>query len=171
MEKYNMRNSSLPALKPIVKLCFKLYALPLVNKLSFLKNKICKEIGIPLSTQFNNKFYCTSGRLKLGHNVSLADTFILDYAWVSMGNNVSFSYKNTIITSTHDLADFNTVLTMPVTIGSNVWITTGVIILPGVTIGSNVIIGAGSVVSRDIPSGVFAAGNPCKPVKNIDFKM
>ena len=49
-------------------------------------------------------------------------------------------------------------------------ITSNVTILPGVTIGSNTIIGAGSVVSRDIPSGVFAAGNPCRVIKRIDFR-
>lgn len=49
----------------------------------------------------------------------------------------------------------------PVIIGSYVWIGYGVIILPGVTIGDHTIIGAGSVVSKDIPSGVVAAGNPC----------
>ena len=45
-----------------------------------------------------------------------------------------------------------------------------VTILPGVCIGSNTVIGAGSVVTNDIPSGVFAAGNPYKVIKSIDFK-
>ena len=47
----------------------------------------------------------------------------------------------------------------------NVWITTNVTILPGVTIGENTIIGAGSVVTRDIPANVYAAGNPCRVIK------
>ena len=50
------------------------------------------------------------------------------------------------------------------------WITTNVTILPGITIGDNTVIGAGSVVTKDIPSGVFAAGNPCKVIKQISFK-
>lgn len=58
-----------------------------------------------------------------------------------------------------------------VTIGENVWIGYGVIILPGVNIGNNTIIGAGSVVSKDIPSGVLAAGNPCIVKKVIDQKI
>ena len=58
----------------------------------------------------------------------------------------------------------------PVTIGEHVWIGYGVIILPGVTIGDHVIIGAGSVVTKDIPSGVMAAGNPCIVKKVIDVK-
>ena len=56
----------------------------------------------------------------------------------------------------------------PVTIGEQVWIGYGVIILPGVTIGDHVIIGAGSVVTKDIPSGVVAAGNPCVVKKVLD---
>lgn len=59
----------------------------------------------------------------------------------------------------------------PVTFGENVWIGYGVIILPGVSIGNNTIIGAGSVVSRDIPSGVLAAGNPCIVKKVIDKEI
>lgn len=56
----------------------------------------------------------------------------------------------------------------PVVIGENVWLGYGVIILPGVTIGDNVIIGAGSVVTKNIPCAVLAAGNPCVVKKIID---
>ena len=52
-------------------------------------------------------------------------------------------------------------------IGSDVWIGGGAIILPGVRIGSRAVIGAGSVVTRDIPDGVFAAGNPCRVIRQI----
>ena len=52
--------------------------------------------------------------------------------------------------------------TAPITLGDNVWLGGDVTILPGVTIGSNTVIGAGSVVTKDIPSGVVAVGNPCK---------
>ena len=55
--------------------------------------------------------------------------------------------------------------TAPVTIGDNVWIGGGVIILPGVTIGNNVVIGAGSVVTKDIPDNVIAYGNPCRIIR------
>ncbi len=55
--------------------------------------------------------------------------------------------------------------TSPVTIGDNVWIGGGAIILPGVTIGNNVVIGAGSVVTKSIPDNTIAFGNPCKVVK------
>ncbi|MDD2961241.1 MAG: sugar O-acetyltransferase [Muribaculaceae bacterium] len=55
----------------------------------------------------------------------------------------------------------------PITIGKNVWIGGGSIILQGVTIGNNTTIGAGSVVTKDIPSNVLAVGNPCKVIKNL----
>ena len=59
---------------------------------------------------------------------------------------------------------------IPVTIGEYVWLGYGVIVLPGVTIGDHSIIGAGSVVTKDIPGGVMAAGNPCIVKKVIDAK-
>ena len=55
--------------------------------------------------------------------------------------------------------------TAPVTIGDNVWIGGGVIIMPGVTIGDNVVIGAGSVVTKDIPDNTIAFGNPCRVMR------
>jgi maltose O-acetyltransferase len=55
----------------------------------------------------------------------------------------------------------------PVSIGSDVWVGGAALILPGVRIGSRAVIGAGSVVTRDIPDGVFAAGNPCRVVREI----
>jgi maltose O-acetyltransferase len=55
----------------------------------------------------------------------------------------------------------------PITIGADVWVGGGAIICPGVTIGSRTIIGAGSVVTRDIPDAVFAAGNPCRVIRAI----
>ena len=56
---------------------------------------------------------------------------------------------------------------LPVTIGSDVWVAGGAIICPGVKIGSRSVIGAGSVVTRDIPADVFAAGNPCRVFRVI----
>jgi maltose O-acetyltransferase len=55
----------------------------------------------------------------------------------------------------------------PVEIGSDVWVGGGAIILPGVRIGSRSVIGAGSVVSRDIPEGVLAVGNPCRVIRYL----
>ena len=56
----------------------------------------------------------------------------------------------------------------PIDIGSDVWVGGGAIILAGVTIGSRAVIGAGSVVTRDVPAAVFAAGNPCRVIRAVD---
>ena len=56
---------------------------------------------------------------------------------------------------------------MPIHIGKNCWLGAGVIVMPGVTIGDNTVIGAGSIVTKDIPSGVVAVGNPCKVLRKI----
>jgi len=55
----------------------------------------------------------------------------------------------------------------PIEIGSDVWVGGGAIICPGVKIGAKSVIGAGSVVTRDVPEGVFAAGNPCRVVREL----
>jgi maltose O-acetyltransferase len=55
----------------------------------------------------------------------------------------------------------------PIDIGSDVWVGGGALILAGVRIGSRAVIGAGSVVTRDVPEGVFAAGNPCRVIRTI----
>jgi galactoside O-acetyltransferase len=56
---------------------------------------------------------------------------------------------------------------MPIHIGKNCWLGSGVLVLPGVTIGDDTVIGAGSVVTRDIPSNVVAVGNPCRVVREV----
>ncbi len=59
---------------------------------------------------------------------------------------------------------------LPVRIGKNCWLGAGVIVMPGVTIGDNTVIGAGSVVTKDIPAGVVAVGNPCKVLREVGEK-
>lgn len=56
----------------------------------------------------------------------------------------------------------------PVHIGRNCWIGAGAVIVPGITIGDNVVVGAGSIVTKDLPSGVVAVGNPCKVLREIN---
>lgn len=146
------------------KLALKLYSTPVFNKFKWVKKYLCKEFNLPLTTSISKGFYCSAPLLQVGENTGLGDTFIIAYAPITIGEGCSFSFKNTIITSTHDFNNFSTVIAKPVTIGNNVWITTNV------TIGDNTVIGAGSVVTKDIPSGVFAAGNPCRVIKRIDLK-
>ncbi len=151
-----------------LRLLYNLNKLPIIHR--FAAKEIKKALGLPNSVSFNQGFYVSAPLLELGENVGLSDTFIVAYAPIKIGSGCSFSFRNMIITSTHDFADFGTVIAKPVTIGDNVWITSNVTILPGVTIGSNTVIGAGSVVTKDIPGGVFAAGNPCKVIKEISFR-
>lgn len=166
---YKIGGVERPSNSKWIRLLFILHRLPVLHKL--VEKSLKQAIGIPDSTSILQGFYCSAPNLEVGDHTGLADTFILAYAPVHIGRSCSFSFRNMIITSTHDYADFSTVVAKPVTIGDNVWITSNVTILPGVTIGSHTVIGAGSVVTRDIPSGVFAAGNPCRVIKQIDFSI
>ena len=55
----------------------------------------------------------------------------------------------------------------PITIGDNVWLGGGVIVLPGVTIGDNAVVGAGAVVTLDLPANVVAVGNPARVIQRL----
>ena len=118
-------------------------------------------------------FYCDYGR-----NISVGENFytnhnvtILDGAKVSFGDNVFIAPDCVFSTAGHPLdteqRNQGLEIALPITVGNNVWIGTQVSVLPGVTIGNDVVIGAGSVVNRDIPDGVVAAGNPCRVIRKI----
>ena len=118
-------------------------------------------------------FYCDYGvHISAGNNLYINyDCTILDCNTVHLGNNVLLAPKVQIYTAYHP-TDPEQRLTgkeyaAPVIIGDNVWLGGGVIICPGVTISDNVTIGAGSVVTKDIPSNVVAAGNPCRVIKQL----
>ena len=89
---------------------------------------------------------------------------------VRIGDFTLFGPSVQIYTATHPLeAELRRTreFAKPVTIGSDVWVGGAAIILPGVTIGDRCVIGAGSVVTRDVPDQVFAAGNPCRVIREI----
>jgi maltose O-acetyltransferase len=113
-----------------------------------------------------------------GSQISLGDrsflnfgTIILDVAPVVIGNDVMMGPAVQLLTATHpfDAAERRSgwEYAKPITIGNDVWIGGGVIVCPGVTIGSETVIGAGSVVTKDIPPGVIAAGNPCRVLRPV----
>ncbi|HDY65713.1 MAG TPA: acyltransferase [Phycisphaerae bacterium] len=157
----------LPTLPLSKRVLLQFWSLPIPCGRSILQHLIRRALDIPPTTQFISGFKCISGNLYLGQNVSVCDTFFVDYVPIYISDNVGFSYRNIVITSQHDLKTFDKVIAKPIVIERNVWVTTNVTILGGVRIGENSVIGAGSVVTRDIPANVFAAGNPCRPIKEI----
>lgn len=117
-------------------------------------------------------FFCDYGaNILLGRNCFFNfNCIVLDVCRVEIGDHTLFGPAVQIYTATHPLdADSRRTQEFgkPIVIGSDVWVGGGAIVCPGVTIGSRSVIGAGSVVTRDVPEGVFAAGNPCRVIREI----
>jgi maltose O-acetyltransferase len=118
-------------------------------------------------------FFCDYGaHVELGERVFFNfNCVVLDVCRVRIGDFTLFGPAVQIYTAMHP---FDAVLRRqqefgkPVEIGNDVWVGGGAIILPGVRIGSRAVIGAGSVVTRDVPENVFAAGNPCRVIRTLD---
>ena len=117
-------------------------------------------------------FFCDyGGNIELGERVFFNfNCVVLDVCSVRIGEFCQFGPAVQIYTATHPMdamlrrkEEFG----KPVSIGSDVWVGGGAIILPGIRIGSRSVIGAGSVVTKDIPDDVFAAGNPCKIIRGL----
>jgi maltose O-acetyltransferase len=117
-------------------------------------------------------FYCDYGsNIVLGERVFFNfNCVVLDVCQVTIGDYTLFGPAVQIYAATHPL-EANLRRTQesgkPITIGSDVWVGGGAILCPGVTVGSRTVIGAGSVVTRDIPAGVLAVGNPCRVLREI----
>lgn len=118
-------------------------------------------------------FFCDYGsNIELGANVFFNfNCTILDVCKVTIGGYSQFGSGVQILTPLHPLdaalrrkQEYGA----PVAIGTDVWVGSGAIILPGVTIGSRTVIGAGSVVTRSLPDDVLAVGNPCRVLRKIE---
>lgn len=117
-------------------------------------------------------FFCDYGsNIQLGQKVYFNfNCVVLDVCPVKIGDYTMFGPAVQIYTATHPLNAAERrrgEYAKPIEIGSDCWIGGGAVILPGVTIGSKTVIGAGSVVTRDVPAGVVAAGNPCRVLREI----
>jgi len=117
-------------------------------------------------------FFCDYGsNIELGERVFFNfNCIVLDVCRVRIGAFSLFGPAVQIYTALHPFdAELRRTreLGKPVEIGSDVWVGGGAIILPGVRIGSRAVIGAGSVVTRDIPEGALAAGNPCRVIRAV----
>jgi len=117
-------------------------------------------------------FFCDYGsNILLGRQCFFNfNCVVLDVCQVRVGDHTIFGPAVQIYTATHPLnaelrrrQEFG----KPVEIGSDVWVGGGAILCPGVKIGDRAVIGAGSVVTRDVPAGVVAAGNPCRILREI----
>lgn len=100
------------------------------------------------------------------------DAVFLDCAPITIGDHVAIGPRAQLLTALHPIDDIDArrdgwESAAPISIGDNVWLAAGVIVCPGVSIGADTVIGAGSVVTRDIPAGVLAAGNPCRVIRSI----
>src|ERR1700704_705309 len=117
-------------------------------------------------------FFCDYGsNIKLGERVFFNfNCVVLDVCLVKIGDFTLFGPAVQIYTATHPMnAELRRKqeFAKSIEIGSDVWVGGGAIICPGVKIGSKTVIGAGSVVTRDIPEGGVAAGNPCRVIREI----
>jgi maltose O-acetyltransferase len=117
-------------------------------------------------------FYCDYGQnIFLGNQVFFNfNCVVLDVCEVRIGDHCLFGPAVQIYTATHPL-DIATRRKLesgrPVTLGNDVWVGGGAILCPGITIGDGAVIGAGSVVTKSVPAGVLAAGNPCRVIRDL----
>ena len=137
-----------------------------------LMHKLFGSLG--KEAEIKPRFQCDYGsNITAGAHLFMNyDCVILDCSTVRIGDRVLLGPKVQIYTATHPLEPAERLggweFALPVEIGSDVWIGGGAIVCPGVTIGNGSTIGAGSVVTRDIPSKVFAAGNPCRVIRTLE---
>ena len=139
-----------------------------------IMKKLFKKVGERVFMEPN--FTC-----EFGKNITLGDDLyinfgctLLDCGQITIGNNTLLGPNVSMYSANHSLDAKERIegalIPEPITIGNRVWIGGGSTILSGVTIGDDTVIGAGSVVTHDIPSGVVAAGNPCKVIRKITEK-
>lgn len=139
------------------------------------RKRILKNLFGSIGGNFilHSPFHCDFGtNIHIGHHfVGNFNLTILDEAEVRIGDNVFIGPNVTICTITHaldaDRRNAGIMSARPVRIGNNVWIAANAVVLPGVTIGEGAVIGAGSVVNRNVPPRVLAAGNPCRVIRDI----
>ena len=124
-------------------------------------------------TDIRSPFYCDYGfQLHIGARSFVNFGLVaLDVATITIGDDVQIGPNVQLLTPTHplDAAERRAKLegAKPIVIGDNVWLGGGVIVLPGVTIGADAVVGAGSVVTRDLPPGVLAVGNPARVIRQL----
>jgi len=154
-------------------LCQKLNAVPIDDVYQI--NEICGELFAECGTELYMKppFFCDFGyNIHIGKSVLINfNCAFLDAAPITIGDDCFIGPMVGLYTVNHPLdperRNEGYVTGKPITLGKNVWLGGSVTVLPGVIIGENSVIGAGSVVTKDIPANVIAAGNPAKVIKKL----
>jgi maltose O-acetyltransferase len=138
------------------------------------RQQIVRELfgGIAHDVWVQPPFFCDYGtNIHIGKKCFFNfNCVILDVCQVTIGDHTLFGPAVQIYTPMHPLDHElrrHQEYGKPVEIGSDVWVGGGAIICPGVHVGDRCVIGAGSVVTRDVPAGVFAAGNPCRVIRGL----
>ena len=153
----------------------------ILQKLNFMDRsdfegvaRVVKELlGESENAWINPPFYCDYGsHIKVGKNFfANYNCTIIDVAPVTIGDYCQMAPNVAIYTAGHPIypttRNSSWEYGKAVTIGDNVWLGGNTVVCPGVHIGSNTVIGAGSVVTKDIPDWVIAAGNPCRVIRKI----
>ena len=106
--------------------------------------------------------------MRIGAGCGFSGTVIAAFKQIVLANDVICGANTLITDSDWHPEDPRAGVSAPVIIGSHVWLGVNATVLKGVSIGDNSVIGAGSVVTRDIPANVIAAGNPCKVIKPLE---
>ncbi|MCJ8166618.1 sugar O-acetyltransferase [Pontibacter sp. E15-1] len=142
-----------------------------VEEIARILQKLIPNAGAGLWLQ--PPFYCDYGtNMHVGEKVFFNfNCVVLDVAPVTIGSRTMFGPNVQVYTATHPLNHIErssgVEYAKPIAIGKDVWVGGSVVVCPGVTIGDRSVIGAGSVVTKDIPADVFAAGNPCKVIRSL----
>jgi maltose O-acetyltransferase len=124
-------------------------------------------------SEFRPPFYCDYGyQTRVGARCFANFGLVaLDVAPITIGDDVQIGPNVQLLTPTHPVEPTprrdKWEAAEPVTIGDNVWLGGGAIVLPGVTIGADSVVGAGAVVTRDVPAGVVVVGNPARVVRTL----
>jgi maltose O-acetyltransferase len=119
-------------------------------------------------------FYCDYGfHIHIGARTFVNfGLFALDVAEIRIGDDVQIGPSVQLLTPTHPLEPeprrAKWEAAKPIAIGDNAWLGGGVVVCPGVTIGQDTVVGAGAVVTRDLPPGVLAVGNPARVVRPVE---
>ncbi|MEQ8197220.1 MAG: sugar O-acetyltransferase [Clostridiaceae bacterium] len=141
------------------------------EKIDKLIRDILGKAGVNINIEA--PFHCDYGKnIEIGNNFfANYNCTMLDVGKIIIGNNLQFAPNVSLYTAGHplhpDSRNSGYEYGISITIGDNVWLGGNVVVNPGIHIGNNVVVGSGSVVTKDIPDNMIAAGNPCRVIREV----